>query len=414
MESLELQQRRIRDSRFNRVTLRFAGDLERVFLDEYLRNNIGQIRLTFIVGALFYATFGALDAISAPAVAPAIWVLRYGIFLPLSALAFVLSFLPWGKRYTEVLSTLWVAAAGMGILTMIAVIPLEAGRTYYAGLMMVLIACYTWLRVRLVWATLVGWAIVLGYQVVAIGVVDTPAMAVVSNDFFLVGSNVMCMIACHSIESYARKDFLKARLLHSEQKKVEETNQRLTNANEELERLARIDGLTGIANRREFDANLDREWRRMCREKKPLALIMCDVDHFKRYNDTYGHQGGDDCLRKVARALAGWARRPGDFAARYGGEEFALLLADTDAKGAGYVAQSVCDAVRTLEIPHANSSVCQHVTLSLGVSVLIPEPEGSSHELVEAADQALYDAKKKGRNRWELKKLRRLADETTR
>jgi diguanylate cyclase (GGDEF)-like protein len=402
MESLERQQRRVKESRYNRITLRFPGDLERLFQDEYLRNNLGQIRLTFLVGAVFYAAFGLLDLISAPAAAPAFWVLRFGIFLPVSILVFVLSLFPWGKRHAELMTTVWMVVAGMGILTMIAVIPHHTGRTYYAGLMMVLIAGYTWLRIRLVWAALAGWLLVLAYQWVAIGLVETPLVVVVSNNFFLVGSNVLCMLACHSIESYARRDFLKARLLHSEQKKVAETNERLSNANEELERLARIDGLTGIPNRREFDVNLDREWRRMAREKKPLALIMCDVDHFKQYNDTYGHQGGDDCLRKVAGALAGWARRPGDFAARYGGEEFAMLLADTDAKGAGYVAQMICDAVRRLEIPHASSSVAQHVTLSLGVCVVIPDPEANMQDLVEAADQALYSAKKKGRNRWEL------------
>jgi diguanylate cyclase (GGDEF)-like protein len=403
MESLELQQRRVRDSRYHPITLRFGADLEALFHDEYLRKNIGQIRATFLVGAFFYAAFGALDAISVPAAAPAIWVLRFGIFVPLSALAVLLSFFPWGKRRIELLATVWVVAGGMGILTMIAVIPQDTGRTYYAGLMMVLMVCYTWLRIRLVWATAAGWLVVVAYQYVAIALVDTPAVVVISNDFFLVGSNVLCMLAGHSIESYARRDFLKARLLSSEQKKVEESNQRLTHANEELERLARIDGLTGIPNRREFDANLDREWRRMARERKPLALIMCDVDHFKQYNDLYGHQGGDECLRKVARALASWARRPGDFAARYGGEEFAMLLADTDAKGAGYIAQSVCDAVRSLEIPHAGSRVSQHVTLSLGVCVVQPEANGPPRELVEAADQALYEAKKSGRNRWQLR-----------
>jgi len=316
----------------------------------------------------------------------------------------VLSYMPWGKSHLEFLTTVWFVVAGLGILTMIAVLPQNTGRTYYAGLIMVLIASYTWLRVRLVWAASAGWLMVLGYQLVAIGMTDMSVDVIISNNFFLVGSNVLCMLACHSIERYARRDFLKARLLFDEQKVVAKTNAKLASANEELEKLARVDGLTGIPNRREFDERLNAEWRRMGREGKPLALIMGDVDHFKQYNDTYGHQAGDECLVKVAGAIGSWARRPTDLAARYGGEEFALILADTDGKGAAFIAQSVCDSVRRLEIPHCNSSASEHVTLSLGVAVVLPGAERGHQSLIEMADNALYKAKESGRNRWSLNK----------
>ena len=402
--AMELQKRRVSDSQYNRITLRFEGALESAFQDDYQRKSMNQIRLTFLVGAVFYGAFGLLDAMTVPAAAPAFWVLRFGIFMPVSLLVLVLSYLPWGKRHLELITTIWFMTAAVGILTMIAVLPQNTGGTYYAGLVMVLIAGYTWLKVRLVWAASAGWLVVGAYQWVAFGLTDMSMDVIISNNFFLVGSNVLCMLACHSIERYARRDFLKARLLFNEKKVVAKTNAKLASANEELEKLARVDGLTGIPNRREFDSRLDAEWRRMGREGKPLALIMGDVDHFKQYNDTYGHQAGDECLVKVAQAIGSWARRPTDLAARYGGEEFALVLADTDGKGAAYIAQSVCDAVRRLEIPHCNSSASEHVTLSLGVAVVLPGAAKGPRALIEQADKALYAAKESGRNRWSLNK----------
>ncbi len=173
----------------------------------------------------------------------------------------------------------------------------------------------------------------------------------------------------------------------------------LQQANETLERLAASDGLTQLANRRRFDESLLQEWRRMSRERAPLGLIICDIDHFKRYNDTFGHQQGDDCLRAVARAIGGSARRPADLVARYGGEEFALILPNTHAEGALHLAETIRSAVCGLEIPHPDSSAGPFVTLSLGVACIIPSATASPEALLSAADQALYAAKGQGRNR---------------
>jgi diguanylate cyclase (GGDEF)-like protein len=157
--------------------------------------------------------------------------------------------------------------------------------------------------------------------------------------------------------------------------------------------------LTGLANRRRFDEALDSECRRARRENAPLALIMTDVDFFKKYNDSYGHQGGDDCLRRVATVLAQGARRPADLAARYGGEEFALILPHTTLEGAAVVADAMRRGVAGLNLLHASSSVAPHVTLSLGVAAISPgEPDVGPETLIERADNALYDAKREGRN----------------
>jgi diguanylate cyclase (GGDEF)-like protein len=165
-----------------------------------------------------------------------------------------------------------------------------------------------------------------------------------------------------------------------------------------LEGLAFIDGLTGIANRRQFDQQLEKEWRRMMRRSTPLSLLMIDIDHFKRFNDHYGHGAGDDCIRLVARAIASTIKRPGDLAARYGGEEFAIILPDTDEKGASTVAEATRLAVESLKLPHASSLVADHVTISLGVASDIPHSQGNLQNLIDAADHALYRAKSAGRN----------------
>lgn len=179
----------------------------------------------------------------------------------------------------------------------------------------------------------------------------------------------------------------------------------LKNANLKLQRLSQIDGLTGVANRRQFNEYLNKEWRRSMRETLHLSLIMCDVDFFKPYNDTYGHQAGDRCLQKVAKMIRSCLRRPADLVARYGGEEFAIILPNTNAKGAIYVAETIRRQVETLQLEHTQSSVHQFVTLSLGVSSIIPQTSLKVQSLIQAADQALYLAKNKGRNCTVLKSI---------
>jgi diguanylate cyclase (GGDEF)-like protein len=172
----------------------------------------------------------------------------------------------------------------------------------------------------------------------------------------------------------------------------------LEKANHELKRLATSDGLTQVANRRHFDEYLQQEWQRMQREKGPLSLILCDIDFFKAYNDTYGHQAGDDCLRQVAAALQRSAKRSVDLAARYGGEEFAIILPNTDMEGAVQVAQDIQESIQDLAIAHRKSKVGEILTVSIGVATTIPVPFIAPQMLIEAADRALYQAKDDGRN----------------
>ncbi|QBQ54895.1 diguanylate cyclase domain-containing protein [Nitrosococcus wardiae] len=184
-----------------------------------------------------------------------------------------------------------------------------------------------------------------------------------------------------------------------EQELLELTHQ-LEAANEQLRQLSSLDELTRVANRRKFKMTIRQEFQRAMRNKTPLSVIMIDIDNFKAYNDIYGHQAGDDCLRQVAKALSSVLKRPNDLLARYGGEEFVVILPETGSKGARSVAESLRRAVEILKIPHRYASQDGlQVTISLGVSTLVPQHDEDPTKLIAAADQALYQSKHAGRNR---------------
>lgn len=176
-------------------------------------------------------------------------------------------------------------------------------------------------------------------------------------------------------------------------------HQELTRANQQLKRIAYLDGLTQVANRRRFEQYLQHEWRRLMRDQSPMSLIMADIDYFKSYNDIYGHQIGDDCLRRVAGVLRSAIKRPADLVARYGGEEFVVVLPGTDLNGAEMVAEKIRLLVRGQRIPHQGSDLDGIVTLSLGVAMTYPHLLRSPDDLVRRADEALYQAKAEGRDR---------------
>lgn len=165
-----------------------------------------------------------------------------------------------------------------------------------------------------------------------------------------------------------------------------------------LQRLSSLDGLTGIANRRAFDAQMEQEWTRALRNRTPLALLLIDIDSFKAYNDALGHQAGDNCLREVATVLQNEMKRPGDMVARYGGEEFAIILPDTDIFGAGVVALNIRNALQSRGIPHPASPIASIITFSIGINIVIPKSMDTILHFIGGADRALYRVKHNGRN----------------
>ncbi|MFZ5723418.1 MAG: diguanylate cyclase [Pseudomonadota bacterium] len=211
--------------------------------------------------------------------------------------------------------------------------------------------------------------------------------------FYGIGSLLIAAILGFSQEIRERTVFLQERLLALEK-------QELDALTHELSLLSRRDALTGLANRRHFDEVLAREWATCVREGVALNLVFVDVDHFKHYNDHYGHPAGDECLRRVGHALGTQALRGADFVARYGGEEFVALFPRTSREGLEIIARRIVDAVDALALPHAASAVYPQVTVSVGVASLTPDRDNAPADLVRLADAALYRAKRDGRHRY--------------
>lgn len=206
--------------------------------------------------------------------------------------------------------------------------------------------------------------------------------------------NNQLQISRLKIELKAKNAYLERELL-----KRQLAAKKLLSLNQQLGKLAAVDSLTQVANRRIFDEFLRREWQRGQREKHYLSLIFCDIDHFKLYNDNLGHHSGDLCLRRVAQAITKTVKRPADLVARYGGEEFAIILPQTSAQNALWVAETIRLQVKHLYLPHPQSSTGDYVSLSLGVTCLIPQPKYTKKQLLVTADKALYQAKQQGRDR---------------
>lgn len=244
-------------------------------------------------------------------------------------------------------------------------------------------------------------------KVVPVIVLSTKEDPKIKSEAFALGASDYLVKFPDKIEVIARilahsRSFLAQQQRDEAYQALEVLKKELEEKNTELERLSSQDGLTGIANRRIFDEFSGKEWGRAARDHTPLSLILIDIDHFKTYNDNYGHQGGDDCLRQVAQKLASTVRRPSDLVARYGGEEFAVVMPGTDLEGAKRIADALCDGVASMNLPHAHSSTADHVTISLGVASAMPTTEGGPEQLIEKADEALYQAKKSGRNQFQV------------
>jgi diguanylate cyclase (GGDEF)-like protein len=202
-----------------------------------------------------------------------------------------------------------------------------------------------------------------------------------------------------SLVSANLKLLAQAEEMDKKNKELNETRRQLEHRNRDLERISLLDTLTQIANRRRFDSLLRQEWRRCARDEASLSLVFCDIDYFKRFNDTYGHQAGDACLVRVAHTMQESLNRPADLAARYGGEEFVALLVDTEREGARLLAERIRKRIESLHLEHRASTVAPVLTVSLGVATSLPRRAERAEDLVSWADRALYRAKQGGRNR---------------
>lgn len=241
-------------------------------------------------------------------------------------------------------------------------------------------------------------------SIVPIIVLSSKEDAKIKSEAFSLGVNDYLVKLPDNIELIARIKYHSKAYIHHKQRDeaflaLLESEKKLNEANQALEALSSLDGLTSIANRRKFDEIIVKEWQRATRNSSTLSILMIDIDFFKKYNDTYGHQGGDFCLKEIALIIKTAEKRSTDLAARYGGEEFALILPETELKGAEDIANNLLLKVRNCNINHSTSDAAKIVTISIGVACMIPSIKSSYTDLVELADQALYRAKESGRNK---------------
>lgn len=378
----------------NLITLSFqAPEVERSFRENYSRRFHYQSVLAMGLAVGLYCLFGALDWLLYPRLVEELWGIRYVYsLLPLLLIMLALAGrMYW--RFSQQLMALSLIIGNLAIVAMTVVIPAEMNDVYVGGLMLVALYGYTVARIRFVWATAANWLGIVAYNLANVWWGDASEWELIAGNFFCVTTNFMGMVACYSMEYDSRRGYLLQQELKKERARLNQVNRR-------LEKQALTDDLTRLANRRSFFEHLHEEWRRAKRHEQCLSLIMIDVDYFKRVNDRYGHQAGDECLKQVAEALASHARRAGEVVARLGGEEFVLLLPGASAEAACEVAEAMRRDIAAMDFvisgPVAGRGL--RLTISCGTASAIPDDESTPETLLSRADQAMYDAKDQGRD----------------
>ncbi len=368
--------------------LNFPEPFESYFLNYYLEKFIPQMRIAIILGILLFSLFGVSDLFLFEDVKERLWAVRFGVFLPVAVVGALFIFLIRRERVLQLIQTTVAVYAGICLLWMTNIGGKERAVFPFIGFLLVIFYLCTFSAVRFAFAFAGTLVLNISYFVSEIAFSLSPERVFAMNCFYLFTADGLALPVSYFLEKHSRDDFLNRLLLSYEKKKIQE--------------LSLEDTLTGVANRRKFEEFLSREWERAKRLKRPLSLLMIDIDSFKKFNDRLGHLEGDRALKEVAQAIRRCVRDKMDLVARYGGEEFTVILPETDLNGAYKVAQRILRAVEDLNIKHPDSEVSDRLTVSVGVASLMPSDDSFNKEdLVKRADEALYRAKERGKNRAE-------------
>jgi diguanylate cyclase (GGDEF)-like protein len=356
--------------------LRFSDFVEEEFLSQYAQASVLRSRLLLVlVLGVTLISIGAV--LSGSGENPVILFFDIFVMLPILGVALWVSMNPALHRFYRLLLSVSAMLIGMWVTSIVMRASLD-GMAYYFSMLV------TWTFV--VWFILglpfrhaaVTTLVVTGLYIfgcITWNLSFNEMLFTIAMLFFV---NSIGIVGCYQLEHARRRSFLDSRV---------------------LSQLAERDGLTGLYNRRSYDQYVERIWRQSRREEVQLMLILIDIDHFKAFNDHYGHQAGDDALKAVANVIGLSAQRPLDFAARYGGEEFALILYGPDDEFGRERAEQLRQSVRDLKIPHVNSTTDQYLTISIGVALIMPGSARSMIGAIQMADEALFQAKEDGRNR---------------
>ncbi len=378
--------------------LRFNDELEREFQMDYAHRYYLHMQIAEIAGMIMFLSCGFLDMIWMPEAAGRTWLMRLIAGTPMAVILLLMFWWPskqrLSKKYMQLFLCIYATSAVAGLIA-ISLNSLEPYNYYYYNAITVaLVIIFVLSRIQFKWGVISAIIMWISLNIGLIGF--TPeynklAIVIITNYVFI-GSVLSALFGTFLIERSLRQNYLQSRMLSLENRDLEESNL-------QLQYLSAVDGLTQIANRRSLDRNLSLEWQRARRKREPIGFIMADIDHFKMFNDTYGHQAGDECLRVVAASLKDGVRRPGDLVARYGGEEFALVLTDSSAEQAAIVAEQMREKIMNIVIKYKKNDPV-HVTASFGVASMVPgSGQANPEALILAADQAMYQAKRSGRNR---------------
>nr|WP_320131665.1 diguanylate cyclase [uncultured Holophaga sp.] len=385
----ELAQR-TQDSGFR--WMRFPQPLEQRFEGDSTRARVGRFRFYGVVAIILINLFGLGDLTMVPDVATTAILLRLTFLTPVITVISVLLARPWFSRNREWLAAFQILVTALTLNLVVVASHHPNALHYHIGVMVVSIFGVILVRQRFWFAMGTSALISLIYT---LGLYQMPGLPpeVRSNAItVLVATVIICLIASYQIEHDLRRGYLQALL-----QRIKAI--RLRDSHDALAQLSKSDPLTGLANRRQLLEHLELAWNIALRTASPISLLFMDVDHFKEYNDHWGHQAGDVCLAAVAELLSASAHRSADLCARYGGEEFVLLLPYTTIEGALPLAQRIRRLIESSAIPHGHSPVSAVVTISCGVACLTPTPDRTSADLIDLADRALYQAKRNGRNR---------------
>lgn len=358
--------------------LSFDGELEQAFNRYHITVFLVRMRWSLLVAMLLMALFVVLDAVSLPeSVRNGTLAVRLGLILPTLLIAWLATYQRRWRPYLQIIGAVAALSGGLGVAGIIWIARAHAFPLPYEGIILVTVFFYFLTGLRFFTAALCGWVTFFAYLLVEV-ISALPAEQLLYNAVFLASANLIGCFGCYFLEYASRQNFLAQGLLQD---------------------LAEKDFLTGLLNRRAFSERAERSWRQAQRERQALALVMMDVDYFKRYNDHYGHAAGDEALRAVGQVIGRQARRALDMTARYGGEEFVGLWYGIEEAQAVSLLENIRSEVEALALPHAKSEAAGVVTLSIGLAYLLPQPHQSLEDALRLADVALYLAKEQGRNR---------------
>ncbi|HSC85564.1 MAG TPA: GGDEF domain-containing protein [Pseudomonas sp.] len=358
--------------------LRFDAELEKRFARYYADEFLLRMRWALLVALLLMALFVLLDAVSLPAaIRNQTLAVRLGLMVPALLIAWLATYRLRLRDHLQVIGGIAALACGLGVDGIIWIARAHDFPLPYGGVILVTVFFYFLAGLRFVPAALCGWLTFVAYLLVEV-LYGLPAMQLLYQLVFIGCANIIGCFGCYFLEYATRQNFLASGLLQD---------------------LAEKDYLTGLLNRRAFSERAKRSWRQAQREQQALALVMMDVDFFKRYNDHYGHGAGDEALRAIAQVIGRHARRPLDMTARYGGEEFVGLWYGLDEAAMLPILEAIRAEVEALGLEHARSDAASVVTLSIGLAWLLPQSQQNLEDCLRQADAALYLAKEQGRNR---------------